>query len=158
MFCGIPYGTGSILQWPLREYHYIERKFMSRREVREQIFKLLFRAEFHGGDELSEQLQLFLEELDKKEEKDMVYIQNKFEQILERLSEIDEMINEVAQGWKTSRMGRVDLTLIRLAVYEMKYEEDVPAGVAINEAVELAKVYGTDDSASFVNGILAKLV
>lgn len=131
---------------------------MSRREVREQIFKLLFRAEFHEGDELSEQLQLFLEELDKKEEKDMVYIQSKFEQIMERLSEIDEMINGVAQGWKTSRMGRVDLTLIRLAVYEMKYEEDVPAGVAINEAVELAKVYGTDDSASFVNGILAKLV
>lgn len=131
---------------------------MSRREVREQIFKLLFRAEFHEGDELSEQLQLFLEELDKKEEKDMVYIQSKFEQIMEQLSEIDEMINGVAQGWKTSRMGRVDLTLIRLAVYEMKYEEDVPAGVAINEAVELAKVYGTDDSASFVNGILAKLV
>ena len=55
-------------------------------------------------------------------------------------------------------MGKVDLTLIRLAVYEMKYEEDVPVGVAINEAVELAKSYGTDDSASFVNGILAKLV
>lgn len=64
----------------------------------------------------------------------------------------------MAQGWKTSRMGKVDLTLIRLAVYEMKFEEDVPAGVAINEAVELAKAYGTDDSSSFVNGILAKLV
>ena len=85
-------------------------------------------------------------------------IQDKFEQILARLSGIDEMINQVAQGWKTSRMGKVDLTLIRLAVYEMKYEEDVPVGVAINEAVELAKSYGTDDSASFVNGILAKLV
>ncbi len=55
-------------------------------------------------------------------------------------------------------MGKVDLTLLRLAVYEMRYEEDVPTGVAINEAVELAKRYGTDDSASFVNGILAKLV
>ena len=131
---------------------------MSRREIREQIFKLLFRAEFYEAEELPEQLQLFLEEQDRKEEKDTLYIQDKFEQILARLSGIDEMINQVAQGWKTSRMGKVDLTLIRLAVYEMKYEEDVPVGVAINEAVELAKSYGTDDSASFVNGILAKLV
>ncbi len=137
---------------------YWERKHMSRREIREQIFKLLFRAEFYEAEELPEQLQLFLEEPDRKEEKDTLYIQDKFEQILARLSGIDEMINQVAQGWKTSRMGKVDLTLIRLAVYEMKYEEDVPVGVAINEAVELAKSYGTDDSASFVNGILAKLV
>mgnify|MGYP000962419075 CR=1 FL=1 len=81
----------------------------------------------------------------------------KYEHILEHLPKIDQMINEAAKGWKTSRMGKVDLTLIRLAVYEMKYEEDIPTGVAINEAVELAKRYGTDDSASFVNGILAKL-
>ena len=66
-------------------------------------------------------------------------------------------VNEVAEGWKTARMGKVDLTLIRLAVYEMKYEEDVPVKVAINEAVELAKKYGSDDSPAFVNGVLAKL-
>ncbi len=84
--------------------------------------------------------------------------QRKNEDILGHITEIDAMVNEVAQGWKTSRMGKVDLTLIRLAVYEMKFEEDVPQGVAINEAVELAKSYGTDDSSSFVNGILAKLV
>ncbi|MFG6383964.1 MAG: transcription antitermination factor NusB [Lachnospiraceae bacterium] len=131
---------------------------MSRREIREQIFKLLFRAEFYKQEELSEQLQLFFEELDNREDKDAIYIQDKFEQILAHLTEIDGMINKVAQGWKTSRMGKVDLTLIRLAVYEMKYEEEVPIGVAINEAVELAKSYGSDDSASFVNGILAKLV
>lgn len=131
---------------------------MSRREIREQIFKLLFRAEFYKQEELSEQLQLFFEELDNREDKDAIYIQDKFEQILAHLTEIDGMINKVAQGWKTSRMGKVDLTLIRLAVYEMKYEEELPIGVAINEAVELAKSYGSDDSASFVNGILAKLV
>ena len=129
---------------------------MSRREVREQIFKLLFRAEFYEKTELPEQLELFFEELDRKEEKDTLYIQDKFEQIVSRLPELDGMINEAAQGWKTTRMGKVDLTLIRLAVYEMKFEEEVPTGVAINEAVELAKSYGTDDSASFVNGILAK--
>ena len=131
---------------------------MSRREIREQIFKLLFRAEFYKEEELSEQLQLFFAELDKKEEKDICYIQDKFQQILAHGPEIDEQINGVAQGWKTSRMGKVDVTLIRLAVYEIKFEEGIPTGVAINEAVELAKSYGTDDSASFVNGILAKLV
>lgn len=130
---------------------------MSRREVREQIFKLLFRAEFYEEAELPEQLELFFEELDQKEEKDARYIQGKFEQIVSRLPELDGMINEAAKGWKTTRMGKVDLTLIRLAVYEIKFEEEVPTGVAINEAVELAKNYGTDDSASFVNGILAKL-
>lgn len=133
---------------------------MSRREIREQIFKLLFRAEFYDYDkeEMSEQLSLFFEELDQRKEKDTDYIQKKYEDIMEHLTEIDAMINEVAEGWKTSRMAKVDLTLIRLATYELKYEEDIPTGVAINEAVELAKAYGTDDSASFVNGILAKLV
>lgn len=131
---------------------------MSRREIREQIFKLLFRAEFYEEEDLQEQRQLFFEELGEEDKKDTHYIQQKCEDILSHLTEIDAMVNEVAQGWKTSRMGKVDLTLIRLAVYEMKYEEDVPAGVAINEAVELAKNYGTDDSSSFVNGILAKLV
>lgn len=131
---------------------------MSRREIREQIFKLLFRTEFYEKEELQGQRQLFMEELGMEESKDTTYIQNKFEDILDHLAEIDAMVNEVAKGWKTSRMGKVDLTLIRLAVYEMKFEEDVPAGVAINEAVELAKNYGTDDSSSFVNGILAKLV
>ncbi len=131
---------------------------MSRREIREKIFKLLFRAEFYEEGDLSEQRQLFLEELGQEEEKDTLYIQNKFEQIVSRLPELDEMVNQVAQGWKTTRMGKVDLTLIRLAVYEIKFEEDIPEGVAINEAVELAKIYGTDDSPSFINGILAKLV
>ncbi|MEY8392499.1 transcription antitermination factor NusB [Lachnospiraceae bacterium 45-W7] len=130
---------------------------MSRREIREKIFKLLFRAEFYEEGDLSEQRQLFLEELG-QEDKDILYIRDKFEQIVNHLTEIDDMINQVAQGWKTGRMGKVDLTLIRLAVYEIKFEEDIPTGVAINEAVELAKSYGTDDSPSFVNGILAKLV
>lgn len=71
---------------------------------------------------------------------------------------MDEQIDKVASGWKTDRMGRVDLTILRLAVYEMKYDESVPVSVAINEAVELAKKYGQDESPAFINGILAKLV
>ena len=131
---------------------------MSRRELREQIFKMLFRADFYEAEELPEQLALFFEELDQKEEKDQTYIRQKFQEIVKHLPQIDEAVNEAASGWKTSRMGKVDLTLIRLAVYEIRYDDEIPTGVAINEAVELAKCYGTDDSASFVNGILAKMV
>lgn len=131
---------------------------MTRREQREQIFKMLFRVEFHAPAELPEQLKLF-EEMDKPacSEKETAYIGGKYRSIVDHLADIDASINEVAEGWKTARMGKVDLTLLRLAVYEMRYEEDVPVKVAINEAVELAKKYGTDDSPSFVNGVLAKL-
>jgi N utilization substance protein B len=131
---------------------------MTRRELRENVFKMLFRAEFHEREEMEGQLALFGEELEQLKEDDFSYISNKTNAILEQLPGIDELINEKSTGWKTSRMAKVDLTLIRLAVYEIKFDEDIPNKVAINEAVELAKTYGTDDSASFVNGILAKIV
>ncbi len=131
---------------------------MSRRELREQIFRILFRAEFHDPKEYEEQRELFFAlEDEEASEKDITYVNHKAEDIMTHLPEIDEAINAVAKGWKTSRMGKVDLTIIRLAVYELKYEDDIPTGVAINEAVELAKKYGTETSASFVNGVLAKL-
>ena len=73
------------------------------------------------------------------------------------MPEIDSLLNENAKGWKTTRMNKVDLSVLRLAVYEMKWDEDIPEGVAINEAVELAKRFGGENSGSFVNGILGKL-
>ena len=124
---------------------------MTRRGLREQVFKMLFRVEFHNVEDMPEQMNMF-EEVEDKE-----YISNKFHNIVEKIDDIDAAINEVSEGWKTRRMGKVDLTLIRLAVYEMKYEDDIPVKVAINEAVELAKQYGTDESPAFVNGVLAKL-
>lgn len=133
---------------------------MSRRELREQVFKMLFRVEFHDDEDMNQQIDLFFDDIDdadtKRTESDAQYIEGKFRAIAQHLEEIDAGINAVAEGWKTSRMGKVDLTLIRLAVYEIKFEEDIPTGVAINEAVELAKKYGSDGSSSFVNGILAK--
>ena len=135
-----------------------EEKNMTRREIRAQVFKMLFRVEFYNQEEMSEQIALCEDDACSWKEKDKTYIFEKVEKISEKLEEIDAKINEVSEGWKTGRMGKVDLTVIRLAVYEMLYEEDVPAKVAINEAVELAKQYGTDNSPSFVNGVLAKLV
>ena len=132
---------------------------MSRRELREQIFKFIFRVEFNDIEEMAEQEKLFFEdyELEIKEE-DAAYISEKSNKILQKLEEIDGLINQYAKGWTTERMSKVDLTIIRLAVYEIKFDEDVPAGVAINEAVEIAKKFGQEESSGFVNGVLAKLV
>ncbi len=129
---------------------------MSRREIRENVFKLLFRVEFHDNDEMQEQFDMIEDELGNISEADMNYIKDKFSRIVENIETIDAEINEKSHGWKTSRMGKVDLSIIRLAVYEIKYEDDIPVKVSINEAVELAKKFGTDESASFVNGVLAK--
>jgi len=116
---------------------------------------MLFRIEFHESEEMPEQMELFLKE---EEIEENTYIQEKYQKIVEKLNEIDEAINEKATGWKTSRMSKVDLALLRLAVYEIRYDEEIPEGVAINEAVELAKKYGTDGSPAFINGVLAKFV
>lgn len=129
---------------------------MSRRELREQIFKLLFRVEFNRMEDMPEQEQLFFEDEDAAQEEDAAYVSEKFRKIFDKLTEIDSRLNEKTEGWDTARMSKVDLTILRLAVYEICYDESVPTGVAINEAVELAKKFGQDASSGFVNGILAK--
>lgn len=131
---------------------------MTRREIREAIFQMAFRVEFHTQEELVQQMHLFLDAMGEMSEKDRSYMENKTTDLFAHLGEIDALIDASASGWKTSRMAKVELTLLRLAVYEIKFEEDIPTGVAINEAVELAKAYGDENSASFVNGVLARIV
>lgn len=131
---------------------------MTRRELRENVFMMLFRVEFHNEDEMPEQLVLFEEELGTLSEADSAHINDKCREIFDKLPELDAAINAVATGWKTTRMSKVDLSILRLAVYEMKYIDDLDNKISINEAVELAKKYGTDESASFVNGVLAKFL
>ncbi len=130
---------------------------MSRREMREQIFKLLFRVEFNQKEEMAQQEAFFFDDEDNQAAKeDSDTISEKLNKIVEKLEEIDVALNEKAKGWQTERMGKVDLTILRLAVYEILFDDEIPTGVAINEAVELAKKFGQDSSASFVNGVLAK--
>ena len=95
---------------------------MTRREIREQVFILLFQREFYGREPF------------------------------------DELISEHSNGWKLDRIGKEELAILRLAIYEAKFDEEIPVGVAVNEAVELAKTYGEDGGAAFVNGILGKIV
>lgn len=130
---------------------------MGRRELREHIFRLLFRTEFHPEAEMTEQEDFYLAYLGEISDEDRAYIQGKVNAIIEKKADLDSRINSVADKWKTERMTKVDLTIIRLASYEIIFDEEVPVGVAINEAVELAKRYGTDQSPSFVNAVLAKL-
>ncbi len=130
---------------------------MNRSLLREQIFMLLFRVEFNSIEEMAEQEELFTTVSDEEfSKKDADQIREKYEKIAEKLPEIDEAINSATSGWDTKRMAKVDLTIIRRAVYEIKYDDSVPTGVAINEAVELAKKFGQDGSPAFVNGVLAK--
>ena len=130
---------------------------MSRRELREQIFKLLFRIEFNSDEEMKAQCELFFDSPDEVfSPEDEKYIKDKYDQIYSRINDIDRLINEKAKGWDSDRMGKVELTIIRLGVYEIMYDDDVPESVAINEAVELAKKFGQDKSHGFVNAVLAK--
>ncbi len=131
---------------------------MTRSKQREHAFLMLFRTEFHDMAELSEQDELYMSEFESIKDEEREFINNKVNITREHLSEIDEMISEKAEGWNLSRMGKVELTILRLAVSEIKFDETIPDGVAINEAVELAKKFGGDDSPAFINGVLSKFV
>ena len=146
---------------------------MTRREMREHCFKILFGVEFYPTEEINVQVEQYfdapqeddvaddgkeevLHNVDMKEV-DRTFLTDRVEGIAGKIPELDARIDEVAQGWKTGRMGKVELTILRQALYEMLYDSEVPSKVAINEAVELAKMFGGDDSGSFVNGILGKI-
>ncbi len=130
---------------------------MKRRGIREQLFKLLFRVEFNTPEQMPEQTKLYFDSGDLTvTEQDQAYLEARLADIMDKLPQIDEQLSEKIEGWKLSRVGKVELTLLRIAVYEILYDDDVPTGVAISEAVELSKKYGPDNAASFVNGVLAK--
>ena len=141
---------------------------MTRRELREHIFRELFTAQFYAEneEEKDEQMKLYFshtagegldyppDEVGEEEQKEVV---EKTKAVLDHLDQIDPLIEETSVGWPISRMNRTDLSVLRLGVYELLYDEAVPPGVAINEAVLLARKFGHEDSDSFVNGILGRI-
>lgn len=130
---------------------------MTRKEIREQVFILLFQREFYGEEPFEEQKETYMSTKEISE-KDLQYIEKHTADIMDKLPEIDSLISEYSKGWKIDRIGKEELAILRLAIYEAKYDEEIPVGVAVNEAVELAKTYGADGGAAFVNGILGKIV
>lgn len=122
---------------------------MNKTEQREQAFCLVFQNLFNN----EETLAIYEENVAKVGK----YAKKLFEGVDSKIEELDEVINAYSKGWKTNRLPKVNLAILRLAIYEIKYVDDVPASVAINEAVELAKKYSGEGDYSFINGILGSV-
>lgn len=133
---------------------------MTRRRTRENLYIMLFQTEFYQREERMEQADIYLDGLEDADatKKAKAELRKRYEAVLDNMEEIDQKIEEKASGWSLSRLAKADLTVMRLAVFEILFDEEVPNGVAINEAVELAKRYGGDKSYGFVNGILSSIV
>lgn len=130
---------------------------MTRRAQRENIFCILFKVEFNTIDEMKEQIDFSVSDMEDVEEMDKKYIIDKTNNIIGLIDEIDALIVSISDGWRIERLGKAELAILRLAIYEMKYDEDIPFRVAINEAVELSKIYCNDEARGFINGLLAKI-
>ena len=132
---------------------------MNRTEIREQAFKLIYSLEIQKKENIEEQIELYIESNEITGQDAIGYIKDAALGIEKNKKDILEKIEKnLKSDWKIDRISKIDLAILKLAVYEIKFDEDVPASVAINEAVEISKVFGGDDSPSFVNGILAKVV
>lgn len=130
---------------------------MRRSEVREHIFRILFCVEFCEKEEFEDQVELYFHGHENINEKTQKEITEKTENLIEHLDEIDEQISAHTNAWNLERLGKAELSILRLATYEILLDEQVPRKVAINEAVELAKKYCNEKAAPFINGVLSKI-
>ena len=124
---------------------------MTRREAREIIFSLVYEADFHRDGSFA---VIYNEAIDDRAFEENDYVRSVFFGVEEHLSELDELISAHAVGWKSERLSKVSRAIMRLCIYEMLYSDDVPASVAINEALEIAKIYDHDKAPSFINGVV----
>ena len=130
---------------------------MTRSEAREHVFRILFETEFQPGVNTDEMINVYLENFSEEEvpsEKELEFIRREVKGTLTYIEEIDEKIAGSLRGWKLSRIPRCDRAILRLAIYEIEYADDIPVSVSINEAVELDKNYDDPDTVSFINGVL----
>lgn len=133
---------------------------MTKHEMREEVFKIIFGLDFHQDEDIRTTVEKYMEK-----SCDLPLSYREQERIIERAiaigsmeSELDAEINAVAKGWTTAYMGKAELNLLRIAVYEINHDVTVPDKVAVNEAMELAKLYCNDDAPRFINGLLAHFV
>ena len=131
---------------------------MKRTAIREQTFRLLYSLEIQKTDNIEEQIELYLECNEIENEKAIEYIKDVVIGVYEHKKDIESLIEKnLKTDWKIDRISKIDLSLLKLAIYEIKYNE-IPYKVAINESLELAKKYGEETSKNFINGILASVV
>lgn len=129
---------------------------MSRKIAREVAMKLIYERQFLGNEQ-KESIDMLEQEFELTDN-DKRYIYDVLEGTKKYEQEIDEFISRYAKGWSIDRIAKVDLSILRLSLYEIMYRDDIPPGVSINEAVELAKKYGNEKSGSFINGILGSFI
>lgn len=131
---------------------------MNRTAIREQTFKLVYSLQIQKQEDLEEAIELYEESNQITDKKAKAYIADAIFGIEKNKDEIVHQIEKnLKSDWKLERISKIDLAILKLAIYELKYTE-IPFKVAINEAVELAKKYGEDSSKNFVNGVLASVV
>lgn len=130
---------------------------MSRKKARDNAFKCIYELEFGKDENLDKILEYCYEENEDKPS-EIEYIEMVVRGVKENLDEIDEIILSKLKNWSLDRIAKIDLAILRLAIYEIKYLDDIPEKVSANEAVELAKTYGNNDSRNFVNGVIAAVI
>lgn len=131
---------------------------MNRTTMRELAFKLQYSLEIQKCENIEEQVKTFIESNDITNQSAIEYIQDAISEIKKNEEAIQQQIKtNLKPGWKIERVSKIDLSILKLAIYEIKYKE-LPYKVVINEAVELAKKYGEDTSQKFINGILASII
>lgn len=134
---------------------------MTRRQCRKHIFKLLYEVQFHQDEPIKDLVDTYLENFKEEEEEltenDYRFILGEIEGVCKVQAQIDQDIETAVKGWKLNRLSKVDLAILRLAVYEITCVPDIPTSVSINEAVELAKKYSQPAARAFINGVLGAL-
>lgn len=131
---------------------------MSRKNARKHIFNLVFQTEFNGMTDIDESISTYIAEYSDFGKDEREFVLKEYRGINENLEEIDRCIDSFASGWSISRLAKTDLAILRIAVYEILYSDEVPDKVAVNEAVELAKLFSSDKAPAFVNGVLSKVI
>ncbi len=131
---------------------------MNRRSARKHIFNLVFQTEFNMDTDAAESMNIYREEYEDFGGNEFEFISREYRGIVDNVKSIDSYIDEYAKGWSVTRLAKTDLAILRIGVYEILYDNEIPNAVAVNEAVELAKEFSGDKAPSFVNAILSKIV
>ena len=137
------------------------KKIVGRKSDRKHAFCLVFARGFCADSPAESDLDYYLENFASEQNEgvsEMDFILSEIQGVYANLNTIDAYISETSSAWDISRISKIDLAIMRLAVYEILHEPKIPDGTSINEAVELAKAFSSEDSSKFVNGVLGKIV
>lgn len=130
---------------------------MSRRTARNHAFTLIYQLEFHKDIDIPKVFEEYCQEYDiKGEDKEFIY--QEFSGTFQNIEKLNEYIAKYLKGWTLNRLNKIDIAIMRLSIYEILFMADIPYSVSVNEAVEIAKAYSTDEGPSFINGILGSVV